>query len=172
MIRVFAGLSGAHLILLATTAGLGFFAESVGQERHILLGTLAVIFSCLIQVSVFTYLTVTFKYAAQIAHLGKLELGFIPQARSFKKHVTRLLGMVFLLNLLVTASGSAHWRENGNGWLHLLAAAAVIFGHGVAYYFEFDIIYRNNHMVSDLLRRFEQRRTLAGPATAKAQGPG
>jgi hypothetical protein len=158
MTRVFAGLASAHVILSLVTAVLGLFPGSVGQGRHILLGTITVLLSCLIQVTVFTYLTVTFKYASQVAHIGRLSLGFLPFARSLKRSATRMLGLVFALNLLVTASGAAHWRDGQYAWLHISAAGVAFLGHMMAYYREFDLVYRNARMVSEVLRAYEARR--------------
>ena len=89
MARIFSSFVVAQLILFAVSAAIGVFGSGEHTSRHVLLAILALLLSCLTQVGLFTYFTVTGKMVVQAVHLGRLERGPLVRVTLLKRSVTR-----------------------------------------------------------------------------------
>lgn len=177
MVRVFAGLALSNILLLVGSAAVGLVRPGGSPDRHILLAVITLIFTCFLQVLLFTYLTVTGKVITQMVHLADLDRGSIREVKRYKKAMTRQLGSVVVGVVLIAGSGGALWRGGtGSAW-HVGAGASTILLYLLVVYRQFNLIVLNTQLVDKvgrtyrtwkLLRRREAAAEAAAPACSKA----
>jgi len=158
MPRIVVCLAIAELILLVLTAALGVGASTLSTDRHILMALFALVLSCGIQVVIFTYFTITGKMIAQALHLGELELSPLASVKSFKKSITRLLGLVVLGNIVATATGAAQWTAGGRTTWHFAAACGLVLIHGYTFYREVALVSENARLMDGVMSDYTARR--------------
>lgn len=152
---IFLSLACGQLIVLLATGALGMVAAETAADRHVLLAVFALLLSCLIQVIVLTYLTVTGKMIAQAVHLAKLDLHPIRTSRHLKRSTTRLLGCVIATVVLVTATGAYHLRTGSDGTVHFAVAGVLLLVHVFALYKEYGLILENRALVERTLELYQ-----------------
>ncbi len=169
MLRTFACLAIGQVIVLLGAAAVGLVWPGDMANRHILLAVFALLLSCLIQVVVFTYLTVTGKVIIQAVHLGSLSAEPIEEARRLKRSVTRLIGLIVSAIVWVTGTGAQFWRTGNSagfldGGLHALAAALAVAVHLYVFYRDFTLIAENVAVLECTLGAYSRRRKVKGSA--------
>ena len=132
-------------------------------DVHVLLAVFSLLVSCLVQVVVFMYVSVTGKALAQAVHLGKFDLAPLETVRRTKRSMTRTVALVMFSIVFVIASGAIRWQSGEWRSLHWIAAALVIVLHGVAYVRQFELIIDHKKTVTTILDAYAERG--AGPAT-------
>ena len=157
MPRIFAAFVTGHLLVLVAVTGLGLLDPATDPTRHITLAVFSLLLSCLLQVMVFMYLTVTGKIIVQAVHLGDLDLAPIYEAKRLKARFIRILGAVIASLVLVTATGAYQWREGMSSYVHFSAASVFLLVHFVAAYLEFAVICENKALVNRVLRTYTPR---------------
>ena len=157
MPRIFAAFVTGHLLVLVAVAGLGLLDPAPDPTRHIALAVFVLLLSCLLQVAVFMYLTVTGKIIVQAVHLGGLDLAPVYEAKRLKQRFTRILAAVVASIVLVTATGAYQWREGVSSYVHFPAASVFLLVHFVAAYLEFVLICINKALVSRVLSTYTPR---------------
>ncbi len=152
---IFLSLACGQLIVLLATGALGMVAAETAADRHVLLAVFSLLLSCLIQVIMFTYLTVTGKMVAQAVHLAKLDLHPIRTSQHLKRSATRLLGCVIATVVLVTATGAYHLRSGAGGTVHFAVAGLLLLVHLFALYKEYGLILENRALVERTLELYQ-----------------
>ncbi len=167
MRRIYGCLSAGNLLVLVGTAVLGLLAIGGTADRHILLALFALLLSCLIQVIVFTYFTVTGKMIGQAVHLGGLEPAPIGEVRRLKRSATHLLAVLVAAIVVVTATG-AEFRHTGAGSaLHLGSACLLVLVHVFVFYRQYALIVENGAVLERTLLAYRKRRQeMSGRRTA------
>lgn len=158
MPRIFACLAIANVLLLTASGTAGVFASRWAVDRHVLLAVLTLLFSCFVQIVVFTYLTVTGKMVGQAVHLAGLDVSILMSVKKYKRGVTRCLAMVFATVILVTATGAAGWRAGAATLWHIIASGLVFVVHLLAFYREYEIVFLNSQLVERALKEYETAR--------------
>jgi hypothetical protein len=158
MSRIFACLAIGQFIVFLGTATLGWTHVVGSPNRHVVLGVFSLLLSCMIQVVVFTYFTVTGKMIAQAMHLAKLDRRLLDDVKRWKRSVTRLLACGMASVLFVTVTGALYWRSGGAGGVHLLAAMLLLAVHLGVLYKEYDLIVCNAKLLDEVLGRFEHKK--------------
>ena len=148
--------------MLLGAAALGLVWPGDMANRHILLAVFALLLSCLIQVVVLTYLTVTGKVIIQAVHLGSLSAAPIEEAKRLKRSVTRLLGLLVTVIVLVTGTGARYWRTGNSegfldGGLHAVAAGLAVAVHFYVFYRDLTLIAQNVAVVERTLAAYSRR---------------
>lgn len=143
MVRVFVWLAIGNLGVLVAVFVLGITSDAAAVERHIALAVFALLLSCLIQVVVFTYFTVTGKMIAQAVHLGGLGFEPVTLSKERKRRITRLMAALIGAVVVLTATGALHWRGDHSGPWHLATAMLAIGIHVYVYFGEFGLIAEN-----------------------------
>lgn len=163
MARVFSSLAVAQLIMFAATAAIGLFGSGRHTSRHMLLAVFALLLSCLTQVALFTYFTVTGKMVVQAVHLGRLERSPLAMVKSLKRSATYCLALTFFSVLAVVITGATSLRSTGSGAVHLLVAGIAVAVHCVVFYRELGLILKNAALLGATLGAFERYRQAAAP---------
>lgn len=158
MPRTFACLAVANLLVLVGTAALGLAHLDPSGDRHVVLAVFTLLICCLVQVVTFTYFVVTGKMLAQALHLGGLDLAPLAEAKRLKRNAMRWLAAVVTGIILVTATGAAHWRDQGYSTWHFGAGCVVILVHASALYAQFLLVARNAALVGKVLREYAAQR--------------
>ncbi len=161
MPRIFLCLSSGQLLVLVGTGVLGLIPGAAAPDRHILLAVFTLLLSCLIQMIVFTYLTVSRKMLAQAVHRGRLGLGPVVAAKRLSGSMIRLVGLLTGAIVVVTATGAHHWRTGQGGGIHFAAAAVIMLAHVYVFYREFGLVCENTALVEQTLHAY--RRSTALP---------
>ncbi len=159
MPRIFACLVTGQLIVLLAAAVFGLLRAQESVEQHIVLAVFALLLSCLIQVTAFTYLTITGKMIAQAVHLGPLSSDSIHEAAGLKRSMTRAVAAMVLTMVLVTATGAYQWREGGSLPFHFPAACLAFAVHVGAGSFQFTLVARNASLLRSVLTEYSGRRS-------------
>jgi hypothetical protein len=161
MARVFACLAISEILLVIGAAILGFLRGAGSVDRHMLLGLFVLLLASLIQIVVFTYLSVTGKMIAQAVHLGDLGLEPLLEARNIKRSVTHLLaaGMAPVVFLAVTAG--LHWRSGEHATLHFLAGSVMLAVHVGVFVAQHRRIAANGILLDRTLREYSVGRANA-----------
>lgn len=158
MPRVFACLAVSELFVLLGVAVLGLMGEPRHTDRHIVLAVFALLLSCLIQVIVFTYLTVTGKMMAQAVHLAHFSLEPLSEAKRYKRAATWSMAALLATIVAVTITGAQAWRIGKSGFWHLGAAIATIVAHALVYYRQHALVRHNAELLDRLLQRYAAQR--------------
>lgn len=154
MPRIFVAFVTGHLLVLVAVAGFGLFVDDQDPTRHIALAVFALLLSCLLQATVFIYLTVTGKIIVQAVHLGGNDLAPIHEVKRIKTQFTVILAIVVAVIVFVTATGAYQWREGVKSYIHFSAAALFLVVHLVAAYREFALICRNKALMDRVLAAY------------------
>ncbi len=154
MPRIFAAFVTGHLLVLMGVAALGLLDPAPAPTRHVTLAVFALLLTCLLQVMVFMYLTVTGKVIVQAVHLGGFDLAPVYEAKRLKARFIRILAAVVAALVLVTATGAYQWREGVSTYAHFSAASGFLLVHFVAAYLEFALICRNKALLNGVLRTY------------------
>ena len=158
MPRIFGCLAIGNLIVLAGTAALGILPIFATPDRHITLALFALLLSCLIQVIILTYFTVTGKMIGQAANLGNLDPAPIAEARRLKRSATHLLGVLVATIVVVTTTG-AQFRQTGAGSaLHFGAACLLMLVQVFVFYRQYGLIVENGAILDRTLLAYRKRR--------------
>ncbi len=158
MPRIFACLCIGNLIVLIGTAALAFVPLDAAPDRHVLLAVFALLLSCLTQVIVFTYLTVTGKLIRQAVHLGGLDPQPLHDAQRLKLSVARHLAALVGAIVLVTATGAAHWQAGNFFLLHFIAGALVLLVYMSVSYREYGLVVENAALLARTLLAYRPRK--------------
>lgn len=158
MPRVFIGLAAGLMIVLVGAAGLGLAGDRSAPDRHILMAVFALLLSCLVQVIVFTYLTVTGKMVAQALHLSHADLEPLETVKRIKRSATRLVGLIVLLAVPSVATGASLWRTDGEGHWHYWTAYILVAGHLFAFYRQYALIVENARLLDSVLSQYRRIR--------------
>ena len=154
MLKAFAGLAIANLLVLTGTAGLGLVGGSTFADRHIVLAVFSLVLTCLVQVVVFTYFTISGKMMHQAVWLGDADEGRLNNVSVYKRSVSRLLGVIVVAGVLAAATGGIKWGGREDFRFHLLAAFIILTAHAVVLYKQFDLIARNSAMMERIMTDF------------------
>lgn len=164
-------MAAANLICLLGTAGLGLGVGWGGSDRHVVLAVFSALLSCLLQVLVFTYFTISGKVIAQAVHLAGLELAPIERCKALKRGITYSLAGIFASLVLVTATGAGAWRAGEFSVTHFAAAGLTIAVHLYVWVGEYKLIAAQATVMSETLDRYndwkskkrgELKRSMAG----------
>ena len=166
MPRTFACLAIGDLIVLIGTGVAGVLRLFSTPDVHIALGVFSLLVSCLIQVLVSTYLTVSGKVIAQAVHLGKLDADPLRRLAQRKRTNTRLVAAVVVSIVLVTATGASHWRARVWSIWHFGSALALLGAHLLALAWQYLLVADNSADLEATLAAYTDHR----PATATAGG--
>ncbi|MFQ5461816.1 MAG: hypothetical protein ACE5E5_04225 [Phycisphaerae bacterium] len=159
MRQVFIGLSVSNVFLLLGTFLLGLRPERFGgADRHILLAVLTCMLTCLVQVVVFTFLSVSGRLISQAVHLGTLPPTPIETIRGLKRRTGRCLAGLALLLVLAVASGAAHWRSGAYAWPHFLLVSLFLAAHFPVLLLEWQVIDRTRHLVDETMGAYRLAR--------------
>ncbi|MCZ6709226.1 MAG: hypothetical protein O7B25_02565 [Gammaproteobacteria bacterium] len=153
MPRIFLGLACGLLLVLLAAAGVGLWSPGKRPDPHIILAVFALLLACLIQVIVFTYLTVTGKMVTQVLHLAHADLSPMKTVKSIKREATYLVGLMILGTVPVVATGALTWRTHDGQELHLMLAFVSLACHGFVLFREFDLVTRNSRLVDGVLKQ-------------------
>ena len=119
-------LTACNLLLMSLTAVMGFAVEGAeGFARHFLLGLLAALYACLVQVVVFMYFVVQEKVVRQAALAGDVPPGFHEQMLTFKFRALRL-SLAGIGSILLTVGIGACIGIYVSPTAHLVAAFAAL----------------------------------------------
>lgn len=158
MPRIFASLAIGNGLVLAGTAVLGWLRVWPTPERHVLLGVFSLLVSCLVQVLVVTYFSITGKVIAQAVHLGGLDVKPLMDLNLRKRAVTRRLGVVLASVVLVTAVGAVHWRYGTWASVHSVAALVVLGVHMLVLFQQYFLVAENAADVERTMSAYTLRR--------------
>lgn len=161
MARVFACLAISEILLVIGAAILGFLRGAGSIDRHMLLGLFVLLLASLIQIVVFTYLSVTGKMIAQAVHLGGLGLEPLFEAKNIKRSVTWLLAVGMAPVVFVAVTAGLHWRSGEHATLHFLAGAAMLVVHVGVFVAQYHRIAANGILLDRSLRDYSARRVRA-----------
>jgi hypothetical protein len=153
MPRIFLGLACGLLLVLLGAAGVGLMASAEHPDLHIILAVFALLLACLIQVIVFTYLTVTGKVVTQVLHLAHADLTPMKTVKSIKREATHLVGLMILGTVPVVAAGAHTWRTHESQDLHLMLALVSLACHGFVLFREFSLVTRNTRLVNSVIQQ-------------------
>lgn len=159
---VFACLAISEILLVLGAGLLGFLRGPATTDQHMLMGLLALLVACLIQIVVFTYLTVTGKMIVQAVHLGRLGLDPLYAAKRLKKRMTRLLAAGTLPVVLVAMTAGLHWRTGRHGTWHFATAAVLLAVHAGVFFAQYNAIVENGQLLSRTLDAYTRKRD-SGP---------
>lgn len=155
---VFVGLGAGNVLLAAGTTMLGWLAPAVAESYHVVAAVITLIFTCLVQVLAFTYLTVTFKLMAQAVHVGKMSMELLEHAKSLKQRLTRCLAVVVAGVVVTTASGAHSWSTGtGGGWPHLACGLTFPVLLIAVLVVEFGVIGANSALCAGVMKEYAQR---------------
>lgn len=171
MPRIFASLAFGNFVILVLAAGFGFARL---PDRHIPLAVFALLVSCLVQVAVVIYLSVTTRMVSQALHLGGFDLSPLARIRRYKRDAMRFVALIMVGIVAVTATGAARWRGGGSiGEWHLFAVGLSLALHLVAFYRQYTLIVANTEVVDGVLKAYgERRRSIAGDSTTPGVADG
>jgi len=159
MRQVFIGLSASNILLLLGTLLLGLLPERFGgADRHVLLAVLTCMLTCLVQVVVFTFLSVSGRLISQAIHLGALAPTPIDTLRALKRRTGRCLGVMVLLLVFAVATGAAHSRSGAYAWPHFLLACLFLAAHFPALLLEWQVIGRTGRIVDATMAAYRLAR--------------
>lgn len=166
MPRIFVAFVTGLLLVLVAVAGLGLFVGDQDPTRHIALAVFALLLSCLLQATVFIYLTVTGKIIVQAVHLGDSDHTPIHEVKRIKMQFTVILATVVAVIVFVTATGAYQWREGVRSYVHFAAAALFLLVHLVAAYHQFGLICRNKALMGRVLTAYTPHSARASTSNA------
>ncbi len=155
MPRIFLSLVAANLMLLLGAAALGLFSGELGVDRHIVLAVFTLLLSCLTQVLVFTYFTVSGKVVGQAVHLSDLPGDPLNKVRGFKRAITYRVATVFTSIVAVVATGAAAWRSDSPVVSHPVAAGAAVIVHLWIWLQEYRLIVSHARFLEQTLSRYK-----------------
>lgn len=131
MARTFIYLAIGNFLVLIATGATGLLHEVVGTQRHVVLAVFTLLVSCLVQVLVMTYFSVTGRVVSQAIHLANLDPAPLKTIARCKRTVTHRIFLLLGAVVFVTAAGAARWRSGAPSQLHLLSAGAVLLVHWI-----------------------------------------
>ncbi len=131
MTRTFTYLAIGNFLVLLATGATGLLHEVVSAQRHIVLAVFTLLVSCLVQVLVMTYFSVTGRVVSQAVHLASLDPAPLKTIARCKRTVTHRIFLLLGAVVLVTAAGAARWRSGEPSVLHLVSAGAVLLVHWI-----------------------------------------
>ncbi len=161
MSRIFLWMAIGQLVVLLGSGVLAAVDRDQPPDRHVLAAVFSLLLSCLIQVVLFTYLTVTGKMIAQAVHLGHLDRAPLTDVRCHKRLVTYLMGAVVGTLVLATATGAHLWGTEQGASLHTMAASLAVIVHAFALYRESRVITANAALFEQTLDLYKERRKAA-----------
>lgn len=167
MPRIFACLCIGNLIVLVGTCALAFVPLDTPPDRHVLLAVFTLLVSCLTQVIVFTYFTVTGKLIRQAVHLGALDPRPFHDAQRLKRSVARQLAVLVGAIVLVTATGAVQWQAGDFFLFHFMAATFVLLAYVFVSYREYLLVVENAALLERTLLAYRRRKN---PTSSQAQG--
>ncbi len=135
----------------------GFLHVWPTPDRHILFGVSSLLLSCLTQVLVFTYLTVTGKVIAQAVHLGRLDMGPLTDLNRRKRTVTRLLGLLLVTVVLLTGTGAVNWRDGTWATIHFASALLALGIHVLVLLREYFLVAENAEALHRTISEYTRR---------------
>ena len=157
MPRIFVSLAVAEFLLLFFTAGVGLFHLDPMADRHVLLGVMTILLSCLIQVGLLTFFTIAGKMITQAVHLGGLPIAPIERVKEIKKKVLVGLAFVVVANLGAVATGAYGWRDGQQGSFHWLAAGIVVCTHAAVYYRQYGYVCAGSNLLDRVVSSYRIR---------------
>jgi hypothetical protein len=166
MPKVFLSLAVSDLLLVVIQAILGLSSGVVAADVHVMLGVLTLLFTCFVQVLVFTYFTVTGKMMSQMVLLRRADTSAILRAKYLKTQVTRRLAALVLAAVFATATGAMQWRGYGPSRLHLAAAALATGAHAWILLRQYSLVVENASIFSAVLRDYSQPPSASPSAAA------
>ena len=126
----FALLAAGNVTLLALTAIMGLMVEGAdGFARHFLLGLLAALYACFVQVVVFMYFVVQEKIVRQSALAGDVLPSFHERVLAFKSRALRT-SLAGIGSILVAVGLGAGIGIYVGPTVHLIAAWAALAVNG------------------------------------------
>ncbi len=161
MPRIFACLCIGNLIVLVGTGAIALAPLAPTPDLHVLLAVFTLLLSCLIQVIVLTYFTVTGKMIRQATHFGRLDLQALQRAQRLKRSVARHLAVLVAVILLATASGADHWYSDRQVPLHFMAVSLLLLTHLFVYFRQYALVVENAALVAHTLLAYRKRKTSA-----------
>lgn len=173
MPRIFASLAIATLTLFALTAAIALIDNGSAPDRHVLLAVGTLLMSCFIQVTGFTYLTVTGKVIAQAAHFASLDPACMASVKQYKRSFTRCLALAIVSVVIASATGGAAWRSPEALAVHIPAAMGVAIIHVWVFRRQYHLLFLNAQLVDMTLKSYsawrDQRISRNVPLAANAE---
>jgi len=114
--------------------------------------------TCLVQVVVFTFLSVSGRLISQAVHLRTLAPTPIETIRALKKRTGRCLGVLALLLVFSVASGAIHWRSGAYAWPHFVLVSLFAAAHFPVLLLEWQVVDRTRHLVDDTMGAYRLAR--------------
>lgn len=170
MPRIFVSLSFSSLLLLVTTAFLGFFGWGASSDTHVLLSVITLIVSCLIQTLVLTYFTVTGKMTAQAIQIAGLEPNPIEKMKKLKLKATWLILLLFGSIMFSVITGAIKMRSSVTEYTHLASVGVGLTLHFFVYIREYSMIVENSMIFGKVLFGYESWRESKDTDSAKVNG--
>ena len=167
----FACLAISELLLVVSAGALGYLRGAGSNDRHMLMGLMALVLGCLIQIVVFTYLTVTGKMIVQAVHLGELGLHPLMEAKRLKRRMTRLLALGILPVIFVAITAGVHWRTGAHGTWHSVAALVLLTVHAGVFFVQYNAIVANGLLLDQTLGAYTQKRRVIRDAANAGMAP-
>ncbi len=134
-------LSVFNLAMLGLTAVFGLLVEgSEGFVRHFLLGVLAAMFACFVNIVVFMYFVVQEKIVRQSVLAGDVSVEFHRSVQGYKSKVLRW-SLAGIGSVLVTVGLGAGIGIYVSATAHLIAAFAAIGANAVATCFQYSLLH-------------------------------
>ncbi len=172
MRQVFIGLGASNILLLMGTAMLGLLPERFGgAEPHVILAVLTCMLTCLVQVVVFTFLSVNGRLISQAVHLGALAPTPINTIRQLKRRTGRCLAVMALLLVLAVATGAVHWRSGAYTWPHFLLVCLFLTAHFPVLLLEWQVICRTRRLVDETMGAYRLARANQSESRPSGSGP-
>jgi zinc transporter ZupT len=168
MLRVLLGL----ILAYGVVAGAAFATGLLVDDRHSFgvhfsLGLLCTLFTCLTYCIVLTYFIITGKLVKNAVLKGHLDPEFISQTQRLKGWVSGLTVLAVGATLAAALFGAAGQSEQAGVYgrsmtVHLVAECAAVAVNGFALYCIWQLVYRNSHLVQNILDQLQASGQLRG----------
>jgi hypothetical protein len=114
--------------------------------------------TCVVQVLLFTYFTVSGKVLAEAVHLGRLDAAPLARIAVRKRSNTRMLGAVIVALVLVTATGASSWRGGEASPWHYAAAGLIVTVLVMAFVRQYALVVENSRELEGVMSEYAQAR--------------
>ncbi|MEK6676195.1 MAG: hypothetical protein AABZ47_11155 [Planctomycetota bacterium] len=158
MPRIFLCMGFGQLVVVLAAFVLGMLHSPATVTRHVALGVFALLLSCLVQVIVFTYFTVTGKMVAQALHLGRFDLAPLFEVKRLKRIMTVAMACGIASILCVAITGGNHWRTAAGANAHFVTVLVAFCVQVWAFYRQYGAVCGNFVIVRTVLEEYAAMR--------------
>ncbi len=154
-----------NLVVMCVTAVVGLSADGGDlRDRHVLLGLVTGLYTCLVHVITFMYFSVSGNIVKQAVGAGQVDAGLHDRVIGLKRRALRasatgivaIVAVVFLGGATVAALAS---------WIHMLAAFAAIGLNGAMFAWQYSRILQNRSLFDEAFGRASRPATDAKGAS-------